>query len=65
MVQCDESLTLGEVFGLNPNAYTDYDVSDLPVSIRVTNRLLKKHQNCCGLAQSNNGFFNEHLRFWA
>lgn len=43
MFQCDENLTLGEAFGLNPDAYSELDVSALPVSIRVTNRLLQKN----------------------
>lgn len=43
MFQYDENLTLGDAFGLNPDSYSELDVSDLPVSIRVTNRLLQKN----------------------
>ena len=42
MHEYDNSLTLSEVFDLIPDEYRDLDVSALPFSIRVINRLLQK-----------------------
>ena len=42
MYEYDDNLTLSEVFDLNPDEYRDLDVSALPFSIRVINRLFQK-----------------------
>lgn len=39
----NENISLGKLFNLSPEAYNDMDISDLPFSIRVTNRLYQQN----------------------
>ena len=39
MLEYDENISLGELFGLIPDDYSELDVTSLPFSVRVTNRL--------------------------
>lgn len=53
----DENVSLGELFNLSPEAYSDMDISDLPFSIRATNRFYQQNiRTVEELLKVNSGF---------
>lgn len=57
----DENVSLGELFNLSPEMYDDIDISELPFSNRVTNRLYRQHIQTVGALLKVNSAFLKQL----